>query len=55
MGTEGLPMTDDREHLTTVEARAGTTAPKTRYVLARSLALVVVAFAVLLIIGWWWL
>ncbi len=51
---EGTPMDDDRVHLTKVEARAGTTAPKTRYVLAWSLGLTVLAFVALLAIAWWW-
>lgn len=46
-------MDDRSEHITTSEARAGTTAPKTRYVLAWSLSLIVLAFLVLLVIGWW--
>jgi hypothetical protein len=50
----GTPMDDDREHLTKVEARAGTTVPKTRYVLAWSLGLTVLVFIALLVIAWRW-
>jgi hypothetical protein len=40
---------DDREpHLTTTEARAGTTPHMTRYILPISIGLVVVIFAVIL-------
>jgi hypothetical protein len=49
---EETAMNDDREHITTTEARAGTTAPKTRYILGWSIGLIVVAFVILLIIGW---
>jgi hypothetical protein len=45
-------MNDDREHITKTEARAGTTVPKTRYILGWSIGLIVVAFVILLIIGW---
>jgi len=39
---------DEGEHLTKTEARAGTTPHMTRYILAISLVLVVVIFAVIL-------
>ncbi len=41
-------MNDQPEHLTTTEARAGTTPHVTRYVLGVGLALVIVIFAVIL-------
>ena len=45
-------MTDDSpEHLTTTEARAGTTPHVTRVVLGVSLTLVVVIFAILLFVA----
>ena len=44
-------MNDDSEHLTTTEARAGTTPHVTRYVLGIGLVLVVVIFAVLLFVA----
>jgi hypothetical protein len=44
-------MTEQPEHLTTTEARAGTTPHMTRYVLGIGLVLVVVIFAVLLFVA----
>ena len=44
-------MNGDSEHLTTTEARAGTTPHVTRYVLGIGLVLVVVIFAVLLFVA----
>ena len=44
-------MTDKPEHLTTTEARAGTTPHMTRYVLGIGLVLVVVIFAVILFVA----
>ncbi|MFN3727856.1 MAG: hypothetical protein ACK4SZ_16310 [Allosphingosinicella sp.] len=41
-------MDDNREHISTTEARAGTTKPKTRYILIWSLGLIVLAFLILL-------
>jgi hypothetical protein len=42
---------DDREqHLTTTEARAGTTPHMTRYILPISLGLVVIVFALILFV-----
>ena len=41
---------DEREHITTTDARAGSTPHMTRYILAWGLALVVVAFVVLLFV-----
>lgn len=41
---------DDSVHLSTEEARAGTTPHMTRYVLGFSLVLVVVAFAIILLL-----
>ncbi len=40
---------DDSVHLTTEEARAGTTPHMTRYVLGFGLVLVIVAFAIILL------
>jgi hypothetical protein len=42
-------MTEQPEHLTATEARAGTSAHMTRYVLGVGLALVIVIFAVVLL------
>ena len=44
-------MTEQPEHLTTTEARAGTTPHMTRYVLGIGLVLVVVIFAVILFVA----
>ncbi len=41
---------DDSVHLSTEEARAGTTPHMTRYVLGISLVLVIVAFAIILLL-----
>ena len=43
-------MNDGPEHITTTEARAGTTPKMTRYVLGWGLALVLIAFAIILFI-----
>ncbi|WP_206185322.1 hypothetical protein [Sphingosinicella sp. CPCC 101087] len=43
-------MDEDPEHITTTEARAGTTPHMTRYVLVWGIGLVVVAFLILLFI-----
>jgi hypothetical protein len=43
-------MNDGPEHITTTEARAGTTPKMTRYVLGWGLVLVVIAFALILFI-----
>ena len=43
-------MQDGPEHITTTEARAGTTPRMTRYVLGWGLGLVVVAFALILLV-----
>ena len=40
-----------QEHVTTTEARAGATPHMTRYVLTIGLLLVIVAFALILLIG----
>ena len=42
---------DNREHVTTTEARAGATPHMTRYVLSVGLILVIIAFALILLIG----
>ncbi len=42
---------ESTEHVTTTEARAGSTPHVTRYVLAIGLVLVVVVFAVLFMLG----
>ena len=44
-------MPEQQEHLTTTEARAGSTPHMTRYVLGVGLLLVVVIFAVILFIA----
>ena len=41
---------DEREHITTTDARAGSTPHMTRYILAWGLILVILAFIVLLFI-----
>lgn len=43
-------MDDREEHLTTTEARQGTTPHMTRYILPISLGLVVIVFALLLFV-----
>jgi hypothetical protein len=43
-------MNDGPDHISTTEARAGTTPKMTRYVLGWGLALVIVAFALILFI-----
>jgi hypothetical protein len=49
---EEKPMPDDRpEHVTTTEARAGSTPHMTRYVLSIGLLLVIVLFAIILFVG----
>jgi hypothetical protein len=45
-------MSENREHITKTEARAGTTKPKTRYVLGFSLGLIIVLFVILLLVAW---
>ena len=45
-------MTDEPIHETTTEARAGDGNPVNRYVMAGSLVLVVVLFAVIVAAGW---
>jgi hypothetical protein len=44
-------MADPTEHVTTTEARAGSTPHMTRYVLGIGLALVIVIFAVILMVA----
>ena len=44
-------MSDDQEHVTTTEARAGATPHMTRYVLVVGLALVIVIFAIILFVA----
>ena len=44
-------MADPVEHVTTTEARAGSTPHMTRYVLGVGLALVIVTFAVILLVA----
>ena len=43
-------MADDPEHVTTTEARAGTTPHMTRYVLVISTGLVIILFAIILFV-----
>ena len=43
-------MNDGPDHISTTEARAGTTPRMTRYVLGWGLALVLIAFALILLI-----
>jgi len=45
---------EKEEHLTKTEARAGITPGIVRYVLGISLALVIIAFAIILLIGFRW-
>ena len=47
----GIKMPDQPEHVTTTEARAGSTPHMTRYVLGVGLALVIVIFAIILFIA----
>lgn len=44
-------MAEPTEHVTTTEARAGSTPHMTRYVLGIGLALVIVIFAVILLVA----
>jgi hypothetical protein len=44
-------MAEPTEHVTTTEARAGSTPHMTRYVLGVGLALVIVIFAVILLVA----
>ena len=44
-------MADEQEHVTTTEARAGATPHMTRYVLVIGLALVIVLFAIIFVVG----
>jgi len=44
-------MPEEEEHISTNDARAGSTPHVMRYVLAASLALIVLAFAIILLIG----
>ncbi len=44
-------MTDPQEHLTTTEARGGSTPHMTRYVLAIGTGLVIVLFAIILFVA----
>ena len=44
-------MADPTEHVTTTEARAGSTPHMTRYVLGVGLALVIVIFAIILLVA----
>lgn len=44
---------DETEHVTTTEARQGSTPHMTRYVLGVGLALVVVLFAIIVLIAAW--
>ena len=44
-------MADDREHVTTTEARAGATPHMTRYVLVIGTGLVIILFAVILFVA----
>ncbi|MEO5612699.1 MAG: hypothetical protein ABIT68_08070 [Sphingomicrobium sp.] len=43
-------MADSQEHLTTTEARAGSTPHMTRYILGIGTGLVIVAFAIILFV-----
>jgi hypothetical protein len=52
ISTEFLRMADDgQEHLTTTEARAGQTPNMARWVLIFGTGLVIIAFAIILIVG----
>jgi len=42
---------DDREHISTTDARAGSTPHMTRYILTWGLALVILAFLILLFVS----
>ena len=44
-------MADQEEHVTTTEARAGSTPHMTRYVLGIGLVLVIVAFAIIVAVA----
>jgi hypothetical protein len=50
-GTENSIMADEQEHLTTTEARAGSTPGVARNVLSYGLILVIVLFALILFIN----
>jgi hypothetical protein len=43
-------MSDDREHISTTDARAGSTPHMTRYILGWGLGLVIVAFVVIMLL-----
>ena len=45
-------MDEGERHIDTTRARAGSTPHMTRYILPISLALVVIAFVIILLIGW---
>jgi hypothetical protein len=45
-------MDEQGEHISTTEARAGTTPHMTRYILGWGLGLVIVAFVVILLFVW---
>jgi hypothetical protein len=45
-------MNDSPEHVTTTEARGGTTPRMTRYVLGWGLGLVIIIFALILLLAW---
>jgi hypothetical protein len=49
MGTHGAAMSEP-EHISTTEARAGSTPHMTRYILGWGLALVVIIFLILLFV-----
>ena len=56
-GTNGtwdrnVVMDEQGEHISTTEARAGTTPHMTRYILGWGLGLVIVAFVVILLFVW---
>ena len=44
-------MADDQEHVTTTEARAGSTPHMTRYVLVIGTGLVIIIFAIILFVA----
>ncbi|HST37766.1 MAG TPA: hypothetical protein VLK25_14205 [Allosphingosinicella sp.] len=46
----GTAMDDGEQHISTTEARAGSTPHMTRYILVWGLALVVIAFVVVLLV-----
>ncbi len=53
-GKERPMKEDEEEHLTKTEARAGTGPKSMRYVLGISLALVIIAFTIILLVGFRW-